>query len=195
VIRFRCPSCAKTLQVDDSLAGKTGKCPRCGQQCTIPTANVPEPPPIFDPPPFVRPTRVRPKRRSPAALIGAGAVVFMIVCLGLIAALRPGSGSFVISVIVVAVVICLGILIKVGDNKLKSLPPNWGPINLAMICPHCQTKGQVRTKSVVRKKGVSGSKATAAILTGGLSLLFIGLSQEENQTQAHCCDCNNTWEF
>jgi hypothetical protein len=122
-------------------------------------------------------------------------VVFVAIFLGLIAALRPGSGFFIFSVIVVAAVIGLGILAKVGDDKLKLMPLDWGPVNRVMICPHCQSKGQVRTKNVARKKGVSGSKATAAILTGGLSLLFTGLSQEDNQTEAHCCNCNNTWEF
>jgi hypothetical protein len=40
----------------------------------------------------------------------------------------------------------------------------YGPVNTAMVCPHCQTKGSVRTKQVTQKKGVSGGKATAAPL-------------------------------
>jgi hypothetical protein len=95
----------------------------------------------------------------------------------------------------VAVLIGLGYLIWLGDKARKSMPPDWGLVNGAMICPHCEAKGQVRTKTVIRKKGVSGSKVTAAIFTGGFSLLFTGLSQEHNQTQAHCSLCNNTWEF
>lgn len=71
----------------------------------------------------------------------------------------------------------------------------WGSLNGEMICPHCRNKGQVRSKPVVRSKGISGSKATAAMLTGGLSVFATGLSRKENQTQAHCCACNNTWEF
>lgn len=65
----------------------------------------------------------------------------------------------------------------------------------AMICPHCQTKGSVSTTDVKRKKGISGAKATGAILTGGISLLATGLSRKEDMTQAHCQNCNCTWEF
>jgi hypothetical protein len=71
----------------------------------------------------------------------------------------------------------------------------WGERNPSMICPHCNERGQIRTKSVKRKKGVSGGKATAAILTAGVSMLATGLSRKEGVTQAHCCNCNNTWDF
>jgi hypothetical protein len=70
-----------------------------------------------------------------------------------------------------------------------------GQINTAMVCPHCQSIGKIRTKEVNQKKGVSGGKATAAVLTGGLSLLAVGLSRKEGTTQAHCDKCSNTWFF
>jgi len=70
-----------------------------------------------------------------------------------------------------------------------------GHPNDVMICPHCQTKGKVRTKMITQKVGVSGAKATGAILTGGVSLLATGLSQKENKTQAHCDNCGATWTF
>ncbi len=70
-----------------------------------------------------------------------------------------------------------------------------GPINSAMMCPHCQTKGKIRTKNITQKKGVSGGKAAAAVLTGGVSLLAVGLSRKEASTQAHCGNCGNTWLF
>lgn len=71
----------------------------------------------------------------------------------------------------------------------------FGYTSPAMICPHCQTKGQVRTKKTTQKKGISGGKATGAILTGGISLLATGLSRKEDATQAHCDKCNSTWYF
>ncbi len=71
----------------------------------------------------------------------------------------------------------------------------YGKINLAMVCPHCQIVGKIRTKEVKQKKGVSGGKATAAVLTAGVSLLAVGLSRKEGATQAHCDNCNNTWFF
>ncbi|MBP1627541.1 MAG: hypothetical protein H6Q00_2016 [Holophagaceae bacterium] len=70
-----------------------------------------------------------------------------------------------------------------------------GEINQAMICPHCQSKGSVRVKKVIQKKGVSGGKATAAVLTGGASLLVAGLSRKEELSQAHCENCHNGWAF
>ena len=71
----------------------------------------------------------------------------------------------------------------------------FGPINSALICPHCQTKGAVRTKQVDRKKGVSGGKATAAVLTGGVSVLATGLSRKEKWTHALCEKCSSEWDF
>jgi len=70
-----------------------------------------------------------------------------------------------------------------------------GPLNPVMVCPHCAEKGHVRTHSVTLKKGVSGGKATAAILTGGVSLLATGLSRKEDNTQAWCENCTNQWIF
>ena len=68
-----------------------------------------------------------------------------------------------------------------------------GQANPAMICPHCQTRGSVYTRGINQKKGVSGGKATAAVLTGGVSLLATGLSRKEHLTQAYCKNCKNTW--
>jgi hypothetical protein len=72
---------------------------------------------------------------------------------------------------------------------------SFGQVSPMMVCPHCQTKCQVRTKKITQKKGISGGKATGAVLTGGLSLLATGLSREEDVTQAHCDKCNSTWHF
>lgn len=67
----------------------------------------------------------------------------------------------------------------------------FGAINSVMVCPHCQTKGQIRTKKITKKTGVSGSKAAAAVVTGGLSVLAVGLARKEASTQAHCDNCGN----
>ncbi len=71
----------------------------------------------------------------------------------------------------------------------------YGPVNPAMLCPHCQTRGHVRTTLKEVKTGISGGKATAALLTGGASMLATGLSQAKTVTQAHCDGCGNTWQF
>jgi uncharacterized paraquat-inducible protein A len=74
-------------------------------------------------------------------------------------------------------------------DRLQGIP------NPAMICPHCQTKGSVRVKEVKHKSGISGAKATGAVLTGGVSVLATGLSRKEQLTQAHCETCGATWHF
>jgi hypothetical protein len=78
-----------------------------------------------------------------------------------------------------------------GDSTKST----WGASNAVMVCPHCQQKGNIRTKMVDRKKGISGGKATAAILTGGVSIVATGLSRRERMTQARCGTCGNTWDF
>jgi Na+-translocating ferredoxin:NAD+ oxidoreductase RnfG subunit len=84
---------------------------------------------------------------------------------------------------------------RLERQQARERNPQYGGINTAMVCPHCQSIGKIRTKEVKQKKGVSGGKATAAVLTGGLSLLAVGLSRKEGATQAHCDNCHNTWFF
>src|SRR5271166_2660171 len=57
---------------------------------------------------------------------------------------------------------------RVAEQQKRA---SYGTKNPQMICPHCQTKGSVRTKPVTKKTGISGGKATAALLTGGMSML------------------------
>jgi len=71
----------------------------------------------------------------------------------------------------------------------------WGKRNPAITCPQCHKRGYVWTKQVKRKKGISGGKATGALLTVGTSLLLTGLSRKESATQAHCTYCDSTWDF
>lgn len=64
-----------------------------------------------------------------------------------------------------------------------------------MVCPHCQTKGRVRTKQVKMKQGISGGKATGAVLTLGVSMLATGLSRKQKVTEARCGNCGAVWHF
>jgi len=70
-----------------------------------------------------------------------------------------------------------------------------GAQNAHLVCPHCHATGNVRAKSVRRKRGISGGKAMGALLTGGVSMLATGLSRKESVTQAYCERCTSTWEF
>lgn len=96
-------------------------------------------------------------------------------------------GWFLAVLFVGAFVIAIGM----PTDALKASSAGTG----AMICPHCQTRGSVRTTHVRRKAGISGGKATAALLTGGVSLLATGLSRKEAVTQAHCAHCGARWVF
>jgi len=104
----------------------------------------------------------------------------------------------------------LAIIIIAGDADAKaklersgitdgSITPSdvtlYGTPQPAFICPHCQEKGKVLTKTIKKKAGISGAKATGAILTGGMSLLATGLSRKDVVTEAHCTNCKSTWQF
>lgn len=91
-------------------------------------------------------------------------------------------------------VFCIILYIKTGDGEdakydiKRTMEQN-------MICPHCHTKGSVTTKSVKAKVGISGGKATAALLTAGISLLGTGLSRKQAMTEANCSNCGMKWRF
>jgi len=68
-----------------------------------------------------------------------------------------------------------------------------GYVQPNLVCPHCGTHGRVRTKATKTKQGVSGGKATAAVLTGGASLLATGLSHKGRVTKARCEACGTNW--
>ena len=80
-------------------------------------------------------------------------------------------------------------------DKERHLVDAHGDINPAMNCPHCQSRGLVRTKLVTQKGGISGTKATAALFTAGVSLFATGLAKKSTITQAYCQNCSNTWSF
>ena len=84
---------------------------------------------------------------------------------------------------------------EAAANSPRVLEIHHGPLNPAMVCPHCQQRGRVHTKQVDRKRGISGTKATAAVLTGGASILATGLSQKDKATEAYCGNCKNTWDL
>ena len=70
-----------------------------------------------------------------------------------------------------------------------------GNLNSKVVCPHCTERGMVHVKKINKKAGVSGAKATGALLTGGLSLLVAGLSRSVAVTAAYCANCKSNWEF
>ena len=45
--------------------------------------------------------------------------------------------------------------------ELAATDLQYGQVNPQMICPHCQSRGKVRTKRVTQKRGISDGKAAA----------------------------------
>lgn len=76
-----------------------------------------------------------------------------------------------------------------------SFQPNIVMGDSLIVCPHCQTSGQVTTKQTKAKRGISGAKATAALWTVGASTLVTGLSRKEDLTSATCGRCKSVWTF
>ena len=64
-----------------------------------------------------------------------------------------------------------------------------------IVCPQCRTARHVTTRKGKAKKGISGGKATGAVLTAGVSILATGLSRKETVTQATCTNCKSQWTF
>ena len=64
-----------------------------------------------------------------------------------------------------------------------------------VVCPHCHERGEVSVRLEDRKSGISGGKATAAILTLGLSLLVAGLSEKVEFQHAWCGNCLVSWDM
>jgi hypothetical protein len=120
-----------------------------------------------------------------AIVIGVVMVLFVAVPL----ALGHYWGAFFLILITSPVLVAM-FAVAAG----RAAPPA-AHASAAMICPHCRTRGTVRTMPIRRKVGISGAKATGAILTGGVSLLATGLSRKESATQAHCSQCSATWFF
>lgn len=66
--------------------------------------------------------------------------------------------------------------------------------NEALVCPHCSSRGTVTAVAVVRKQGISGGKATGALLTFGVSMLATGLSRKQHMTRMTCTNCGTGWD-
>lgn len=109
-------------------------------------------------------------------------LVSVLVFFGVLAVV-PSWAQFVM---VALVIIALG---QWATSKAES----FGPPNPHVICPHCQTTGTVRTATREVKNGISGGKATGAVLTGGLSTVATGLSQKRKVNFARCDNCEVEW--
>lgn len=92
--------------------------------------------------------------------------------------------------LVIAFVLVIGYLVwRKNADAWASTPPS-----PHLVCPHCETKGVVKVRQMTRKKGVSGGKATGAVLTGGVSMLGTGLSRKQRVREMTCTNCDTVWD-
>ena len=80
-----------------------------------------------------------------------------------------------------------------GDARIAAYQQTRAAHDAQIVCPHCQLRGQVAARGSRDKEGVSGGKATAALLTAGASLLFVGLSRKRSRVHLYCRNCGMTW--
>jgi hypothetical protein len=105
---------------------------------------------------------------------------------------------FVIAGLPLAGLFCfVGMIVKASSEEIereeKALVKR--QLDAKIICRQCQERGYVTTQQVMERAGIHGGKATAAILTGGVSMLATGLSNEVGRTQTTCSNCGSTWRF
>ena len=80
--------------------------------------------------------------------------------------------------------------VAVAQETAVQSPRQFGLIE----CPYCHSSGTVVVQQVKKKKSVSTGKATAALLTGGISLIGTGLAKKAMVSQLTCAACGMTWE-
>jgi hypothetical protein len=69
------------------------------------------------------------------------------------------------------------------------------PLSPHVMCPHCQTKGQMLLERAAVKQGISGAKMTGALLTGGASILATALYGTQWVQKATCLNCQTAWSI
>jgi hypothetical protein len=97
------------------------------------------------------------------------------------------------------------------DDFLDMFPGLKSPVQRPeMICPHCQAKGQITTKTVKRKAGLDGGKVVGFLIGLAASFIFLGVTVailwiclgvfasftlKKKATEANCQNCKAVWSF
>jgi hypothetical protein len=96
-----------------------------------------------------------------------------------------------------ALLVATTVIFVVMLSRALSVPPairRWGPLDESLQCPKCGEAGGVHTRTVHRKAGLSNGKVMAAMLTGGLALLMVGMHKHIEGRESHCMRCEATWD-
>lgn len=59
----------------------------------------------------------------------------------------------------------------------------FGPINALLVCPHCTTTGQVRSKAAIR-----------SVTSVSNTIAKVSATTTRQVTQRHCDKCQTTWD-
>lgn len=190
-----CYICNEKIEIPVEFQHMSITCPKCGQLLKVPLDSNPIQTPKKAKQASSFRSLYRYMRKYAKSHVPGILMLLFLLILGFIVSFLP---RYFLAIFILAIIIFLFIFSVTSpakktyeDISIEQL----GYKNPVMVCPHCQNKGCARTKKVKRKKGISGGKAMAGILTGGVSLLATGLARKENLTQAHCESCGNTWDF
>jgi hypothetical protein len=177
-----CPSCSHRV------SELSTNCPKCGLSFTAVVLEVQR---------KKRADAERPVNWNEAIGVVVALIVFGIVWLGM-SSEKPFL-FFVVAGLPMAGLICfIGMIVKLSPEEHERVATQAEVkrhLDSKIVCPQCQERGFVATEKVTEKAGIHGGKATAAILTGGISLLATGLSNELGKTQAACSNCGSVWRF
>jgi hypothetical protein len=178
------------------ISDRAAACPRCG--CPIEPDRPPTPEERADmDEKFAALMQSHALEKNRRNRFGAIAAFFFILSIGsgiISFAIYQFNGAGLVPAALFIAAFILFVFFAVALERIGKPHGNPNPTN-QIICLHCHMRGSVRTKAVSVKKGIDGTKAAAALLTGGLSLGLSGLSRRENLTEAHCDNCGSTWTF
>lgn len=99
---------------------------------------------------------------------------------------------FLLAVVVMIVFVVISAISE--KNKISVMNESdrsnyiYGPTNVELICPHCQTKGRVHVKEALRVMTSTGT-------VGGILKANTRSTTTNLVTQQHCEQCSSTWDI
>ena len=81
-----------------------------------------------------------------------------------------------------------------GKKRINAMSPSerntliYGPVNATLVCPHCQIRGNVHVKKIMKVITSTGK-------IGGILKTNMENTTKNLVTQHHCEQCTSTWEI
>lgn len=150
----------------NDVSSSAASCPKCGApfepQDDAPANAKPAP---VAPPPLPVSADAPAKRKKKDSKVGIVVLALFLLSLG---CYRLATKSDTDGATWLAIAIGFLLLVPLLPKRLLGLRPK-------VVCRHCNVAGHVFVHRAERKRGISGGRATGALLTGGLSLFLTGL--------------------